>query len=128
MKKKNEEAVEVEENENVQVNEVEVEENENVQVNETHVLIPTADVVIGSWVLVQYEGESYLGIGLEWNLELNCCRVQCLAMPYGVNFSQELEKAVDAVWYYQVYPAPVVPRKTEFDQDGNRSRKDLYTY
>ena len=50
--------------------------------------------------------------------------VQCLQKPYGIRNAQQLK--LDAIYYHQVYKAPIKPWATELDNDGNRSRKTFY--
>ena len=55
-------------------------------------------------------------------------RVQCLSLPFGVRLAQDLEKEADAVYYDEVYKAPIIPWATELDDQGKRTRKTFYKY
>ena len=55
-------------------------------------------------------------------------KVQCLQKPYGIRVALQFEKKFDAVYYDEIYEAPVRPWATELDDDGNRTRKTFYKY
>ena len=82
------------------------------------------DVDLNSWVLVLYEGEKFLGRVLM--KVAGKFEVQCLQKPHGIRNAQHFE--FDAIYYYQVYKAPIKPGAKELDDDGNRTRKTFYKY
>ena len=92
----------------------------------TYVLLDYESTPLRTWVMVQYEGEDFLGVIL--SKFHGRCRVQCLEKPYGVRVAQEFEKEIDAVFYDAVYEAPITPWPTELDDEGNRTRKNYYKY
>ena len=82
------------------------------------------DVAINSWVAVCYSGEFYLGRVLRKTAGEYLVRY--LTQPYGTRTTQELEK--DAVFYQEVFQAPIQPWKTDIDNQGKRTRKTVFKY
>ena len=83
------------------------------------VTINFEDVQLNSWVLVIYEEEKFMGKVLAKGATK--VKVQCLTKPYGIPTAQEFEK--DAIYYDEVFEAPVIPWATELDDNGKRTRK-----
>ena len=49
-------------------------------------------------------------------------------MPYPINSAQQFEKENDAVFYTDVFKAPVIPYRPVHDDEGKPSRKIWYKY
>ena len=112
MENEEEESVEVDSEE-----ESEASDDTSHEVNTTEkpkdvVLVPLdfEVVTVNSWVLVVYEGEKFLGRCL--GKAGGKFRVQCLSLPFGVSLAQDLEEVADAVYYDEVYKAPIIPWAT----------------
>ena len=89
-------------------------------------VLVNADGVVENWVLAQYDNTDYLGVVI--GKQDGRFRVKCLKERYGIRYAQEFENDVDAVAYSEVFEAPIIPRSTQLDRDGKRTRKTLYMY
>ena len=110
MENEEEESVEVDSEEESEASDVTSHEvNTTEKPNDDVVLVPLdfEAVTVNSWVLVVYEGEKFLGRCL--GKAGGKFRVQCLSLPFGVRLAQDLEKEADAVYYDEVYKAPIIP-------------------
>ena len=80
--------------------------------HELHKSLSYSEAVQDLWILVNYEGEFFLGIILETYDVTKSVKVWCLEKPYGINILQDLEKERYAVVYNeeQLFKAPVEPK------------------
>ena len=79
------------------------------------------DVLIGMWVVVQYEGEKFIGIVDSKNENNGEYMVRCLEKPYGIREAQSYENG-SAICYSAVYETSAIPTPTRV------GRKWLFTY
>ena len=64
-----------------------------------------AKVKIGEWVVVQYEGEHFIGKVTDTliNKECKAARVCCLKRPYGLKEPSDMESENHVVYYKTIY-------------------------
>ena len=79
---------------------------------------------IGSWVVVTYDDQYYIGVVLEVDTDDRKARVQCLEKQYGNASPQILEKERKSVWYDEkdIFKSPVTPTIMKV----NRASKYIY--
>ena len=83
------------------------------------------DVLPGMWVVVEYEGEKFLGnVQHKKNGEFN---VLCLDKPFGIREPQSYESVVP-IYYDKVFQTDIVPTPTQIGSSGRKQRKWLFTY
>ena len=87
-------------------------ESENDWRNYQHRPLPYDDVKIGLWVIVEYEGEYFIGLVIAVHKLTRTARVTCLEHPFGISSPQNMEKETIAADYSEekLFVAPVKPK------------------
>ena len=86
-----------------------------------------------TWVLVKYEEETFIGKVMKKGVEPHygimkeCYYVRCLECPYGVNIPQQYEHG-DPIMYNEVFKTSIVPTQTQFNAEGQKTRRFFWVY